>query len=400
MAVGYSFFVLFALLDAAFATAFLVYILMARPWEFMQYDLILALPKLGSGLAIVSLFLHKIIRKEFYIKWNYAHGALLVYALWVFLSIIPSDQSSTAFASYFDLFLKLIIVYFLIINSVDKEEQLRPIEMAFILGLFEKTLMGYFRTNIFGASATEERLSAIGIIGNSNDLAAIMLIALPFSLSLVKEVRNKIQKLGLEGIIIFIHVLLIWKTKSRGAIISLGVMSMAYVWIKSKKIKILRPMILVVLLSLSGVLSLIDRRSDDVEGSTSNRLTFWRAGVNMAIRNPILGVGYEGFNSHLLQYANGAVGSEGANRTVHSNWILALSETGFVGFLFYMALWVSALVAAYRISEFYPHYFLAMVGYGSAITFLSHTYLLFPYILLALTLAKGSLYFHRLEKKA
>ena len=40
----------------------------------------------------------------------------------------------------------------------------------------------------------------------------------------------------------------------------------------------------------------------------------------------------------------------------------------------------------------HPEFILAMLSYGTAITFLSHTYMLYPYILLGLTVASGQFY--------
>ena len=37
-------------------------------------------------------------------------------------------------------------------------------------------------------------------------------------------------------------------------------------------------------------------------------------------------------------------------------------------------------------------YLMGIAGYGMAITFLSHTYMLYPYILLGLTVASGQFY--------
>ena len=112
----------------------------------------------------------------------------------------------------------------------------------------------------------------------------------------------------------------------------------------------------------------------------------------MAVRNPLFGVGYGGYMEKLSEYANGNVGTEGSKKTIHSTWLLALAETGFVGFFFFMGTWFITLKAAWRMKDEHPEYLLALVSYGTAVTFLSHTYMLYPYILIGLTIAHGQFY--------
>jgi hypothetical protein len=75
--------------------------------------------------------------------------------------------------------------------------------------------------------------------------------------------------------------------------------------------------------------------------------------------------------------------------TVHSTWLLALAETGFVGFFFFIGIWISAFISAWKIKYTHPEFILALTGYGVVITFLSHTYMLYPWILLSASIATG-----------
>ncbi len=72
--------------------------------------------------------------------------------------------------------------------------------------------------------------------------------------------------------------------------------------------------------------------------------------------------------------------------TAHSSWVLALGEGGFAALFLFASLWIYGAFAAWKIRLDQPEYFLGIAGYGMAITFLSHTYLLYPYILLALVI--------------
>lgn len=378
--------------DSKYAVAFFVFILISRPWEFINNDLMATMPRDISILAFSSLIGHKVVRKEIYFKWNVAHACVFFYAIWTYISIIPSDQSSRAMVIYGDVFIKLIMVYFLIVNVVKTKSQVMPIQAALTLGLLEKSLMCFHNTQFFGATAVGERLTAIGIIGNSNDLAAIMILAIPFMVAFFDTIKNFVIKYFLTSIVVLFQVILIWKTKSRGAVLGMGTLFISWYWIKAQNKKLATVVVLAGFLLVGGAMSAIKRNADDTEGSTSNRIIFWKAGLNMAVRNPLFGVGYEGYNSHLAEYAQGVVGMEGANRTAHSNWILVLAETGFVGFALYIGIWIYALRTAFIMKGYHPEYFIAIISYGTVITFLSHSYMLYPYILLALTITMGQFY--------
>ena len=109
-------------------------------------------------------------------------------------------------------------------------------------------------------------------------------------------------------------------------------------WLKAKNKKIASFIVILGLIGSIGAMSTLKRSSEDTEASTQNRMIFWKAGINMAVRNPLFGVGYEGYIPNLLRYANGNVGTDGTKMTIHSTWLLALAETGFVGFFLYMAI--------------------------------------------------------------
>jgi O-antigen ligase len=112
----------------------------------------------------------------------------------------------------------------------------------------------------------------------------------------------------------------------------------------------------------------------------------------MAIRNPVFGVGFWGFNRNFQAYAiGGDTGSEKTNMTAHSSWVLVLAESGFMGLFLFVALWAYTAYRAWLLRNTEPEYFMSLAGYAVAISFLSHTYLLFPYILLGLVISHSKL---------
>ena len=235
-------------------------------------------------------------------------------------------------------------------------------------------------------------MASVGILENSNDIAAIFILAIPFSVSLLRGIKSAFVNNILTGIVFLFFTFLIWQSKSRGAVLGVGSFIVSWYWIKAKSKKQAAIITLTCLLFSVIVMSNIQRNADDREGSTTNRKIYWSAAVNMALRNPILGVGFNAYSDELITYTDGHVGTEGIHKTAHSTWLLALAETGIVGFGFYIGIWMCAMRSAWAMREDYPEFFMAIFSYGVTISFLSHTYMLYPYILLGLTIGLGQFY--------
>jgi hypothetical protein len=112
-------------------------------------------------------------------------------------------------------------------------------------------------------------------------------------------------------------------------------------------------------------------------------MTYIKTGLNMGIRNPILGVGYESYEINFERYATEIL-YEWGHRTAHNTWILAFAETGFLGFGFFVMMFWSAIQMSRQVFDQFPEYLVSLVGYAIAFSFLSHTYLLYPYMLYGL----------------
>jgi O-antigen ligase len=108
----------------------------------------------------------------------------------------------------------------------------------------------------------------------------------------------------------------------------------------------------------------------------------------MAVHNPLLGVGFDQYGDNYMDYAVGEVIERG-NRTAHSSWFLALGESGFIGFYFFCAFFISVVRIAWQDRVKRPAQLYAVAGYGVAMSFLSHTYSLYFYVLMALALASA-----------
>jgi O-antigen ligase len=392
LALSYAILISMMLYDPKYAVSFYIFILISRPWEFFNDQLMLALPRDLFVLTTCSFLAHKIYRKRFYFQWNLASAFMLFYAVWTFFSIFPSAHPTEGLIGFSEVFIKGVLIYFLIVNVIDRKEYILTFQSAFVLAITEKSLISFYKLYFLKVMGVGERLVSVGILENSNDIAAIMILVLPFTLVIFKNIKNIYFRTILQGMILIFYCDLIWQSKSRGAILGIGMLVVAWFWLKAKSKVKATLIVFVVALIAQFAMSSIKRDVGDIEGSTTNRITYWKAGLKMGLKRPVFGVGYGEFTPRFFEYADGMVGSEGAYKTVHSTWILAWAESGAVGFLFYLGVWVCALRASWNMRYDRPEYILGILSYGMAITFLSHTYMLYPYILMALTVASGQFY--------
>lgn len=392
LSVFIAFLITLSLYDPKYAVAYFIFTLVSRPWEFINDQIFLSFPRDIFFICILSFLAHRIFRKKYFFQWNTTSSLVFLYACWVFFSTFVTNDPSRAMVEYGEVFIKGIIVFFLIVNVVDKKEFVLPIQVALILAITEKAIVTFYNSIILGNVADGGRLLSVGIFENSNDIAAIMILAIPFTLALFRHVKIKPLKYFAYFVILTFYSLMVWEAKSRGAILGIGLLYVIWFWLAAKNKKRASFIVLISGVGILLAMNSIKRDEKDIEGSTSNRMIYWKAGINMGIRKPLLGVGYNNYNLRLLEFTNGHVGSEGKYKTIHSTWLLTLAETGVPGFLFYIGIWLFSLRCAWRMREVHPEYLLALGSYGTAISFLSHTYMLYPWILLGLIVASAKFY--------
>ena len=389
--VEFAVLVTLALLHPKFAVGFLVMLLMSRPWETFVDPLMSSMPRDASILALVVIIAHKAIRRQWFLRFNAGTFLLLAFAVWMFMSGFFSGHVDVAMLMYSEVFIKGIILFLLIQNALETERDLLPIKLVFVIAILEKCFVSFFKTLTLTTNSIEDlpgqRLESVGILSNSNDIAAIFVLAVPFVILSIWKSKLKPYNWLLAFFMLGLMSILVWKSQSRGALLGLFAIFGGWALVQVKSKKVLTLMIVGGLLCTLGAFKLMNRDEGDIEGSTSNRILYWRAGLNMAIRNPIFGVGFWGFPKNLPAYVpDGNTGSESEHMTAHSSWVLALAEGGPVALVLLLSLWVYSALCAWSIRAHEPEYFLAIMGYGVAITFLSHTYLLYPYILLSISI--------------
>jgi len=379
-----------SLLHPVNALCFFVHLMYLRPWEIMTNNvLLLALPRLLAFLCIFSWLLHPDQHGKPTRSTVRGLLVLLVFSGWLFLSTFQSPHVAESQADWFRTYFKSLVVLMMGVFFIESEKSIREFELTFVISALALMVVGYyqFRTGTTNAG----RLESVGMFGDPNDLAAVVIMAIPFALV---PVFNKTA--GLTGQIAGVlftafSMLVIWYTKSRGAMLAVVMQALTALSLRRSSHKGFKMALLVGLLGGGYFIALhaIPRTSEEMQESSESRITYWKAAVNMAIHHPFLGVGFDQYPDNYEHYASGTI-YEWGRRTAHSSWFLAFAESGIPGGLLYVSFFLIALRTAWRNRRRWPAQLCALAGYGTAMSFLSHTYSLYFYLLSGLILASDA----------
>ncbi|MEZ5356543.1 MAG: O-antigen ligase family protein [Bryobacteraceae bacterium] len=230
------------------------------------------------------------------------------------------------------------------------------------------------------------RVRALGFLEDPNDFSQFLLFLLPLIFHNWKRKSWTVKMLftlPAAGVVLYTMYL----TRSRGALVGLAA-------IVAFAIKLRMNTVLAAIASVATVVVLIGLNFAGGRalslGGGADRISIWSDGLGMFKRSPLWGVGYNA-------YADNAGGM-----TAHNSYLLALSETGLLGYFFWLGMVVTAvhqiqamLENTPKDSPSYPWVTtVRLCLYGFLVTsfFLSRTYDSPTYLVLGLVAAVASLH--------
>ncbi|HKE49011.1 MAG TPA: O-antigen ligase family protein [Rhodanobacteraceae bacterium] len=236
------------------------------------------------------------------------------------------------------------------------------------------------------------RIQYVGIFSDPNDLGLLFVAVLPMALYLSSRggLLGLLRLFWLAAAALLLYG--IYLTNSRGALLAVGALLGAWLWQK-------RGLVTAVVIGgagLAGMMMLPSRLQelDASESSAAGRVDAWYEGIQMFVSQPLFGVGAGNFTEH--NYL-----------TAHNSFVLALAETGFIGF----AIWLAFVGYCFRMMlVLYRHkpeladaaataswtteralaltLLMSLVGFFTAAFFLSRTYVIILYFIAALVVAE------------
>jgi len=299
-----------------------------------------------GGLAVAALAFEKMKNREgTWFVWP--HSYLFAALIWTaglssFTAIWPRVSS----AATIDL-VKYFIIYLVIVNSVNSISRLKGVLWTLVLaGLFP--CFGALYNYAIGNLQAGERAHWVGIFANSNDLAYSVVLLVPLAFALLDGL-SRLQRPFLWGVIA-LYITTICITFSRGSVIGLmAVLLLIGVRHRSGSIRLVT--FGAIAASLIFVTFFWFREqgfSDLADVTLQQRLIQVRAGLEMFLDRPLLGVGLGGSVAAFQLYAPQSLEFTGSF-VVHNTFILALSELGLFGCLFFVLFVVTGFIDARRI---------------------------------------------------
>lgn len=166
-----------------------------------------------------------------------------------------------------------------------------------------------------------DRVRYVGIFNDPNDLGLLFVMALPMACCLASRAGFLGRWFWRAGIVLLLAG--VYLTKSRGT--QLAVLVMFAVWLWQQ-----RGLLTAGLLSAGGLVGLMllpATRMDELdpdEESAFGRVDAWYEGFDMFKTHPLFGVGFGNFTDY-------------NTLTAHNSFVLVLAETGFLGFVTWLA---------------------------------------------------------------
>ena len=324
-----------------------MFVLFVRPQDTLPFLAPLHLADLTAIFALVALVAGRAGRGAPVSRITPELFWVLAFA-GVMLATAPfSVWPGGAVAVFTDLYVKVILVFGLIINTVTTRERLERFVNVVVAGtsyVAVRAVIDYGRgvNLVEGGRVT----GAGGLFGNPNDMALNMVAFLPLAVVLLLGRRPVLRLIALVGIPAI--TLAIIFSKSRGGIMGLVPMLVVLLY----QMRRLRPgfAAVVVAVTLGSVpllpSSFTDRMAsifnpeEDPTGSREARKRVMREGYQAFLDNPILGLGAGQFQNYLPDRR------EQAWRETHNAVLQVASEMGIFGLIaFVMIIWTGFAAA-------------------------------------------------------
>jgi O-antigen ligase len=349
--------------------------------------------KIVAGLALITLLGETMLGRGTF-DFGWPEGGLLIGFLGIAaLSCMTALWPGHAVAAVSDLS-KMVLVFFLIVNAATTVRRLRGLMWTMAIGGLipaVSVLRNYWQGQI-----VEGRTAWVGIFANPNDLAYSLVILVPIVAFLAVEL-GWLGRLVVVGMSL-VYMAGVYVTFSRGCLIGLVAVIALIAW--KQRSMVLKALIIVAIGAAMMFASRFWSRNEDFKNiseddSFQERIATSQAGLSMFLDHPLLGVGPACSVVAWPLYAPQGLYTRGALVT-HNTFIQALSETGALGFVAFMAFVGLGVYHATKLAGHPSRPNLACVGSGLAIAMvgffvcgLSNGNVLtwFPYILVGMVTA-------------
>lgn len=263
---------------------------------------------------------------------------LVVFFVWTTFTTFFAVESASAW-QWWEQFGKILIMVWVTLMLVRDRQRMHFLVWTIVISLGFYGLKGGLFTilkggayHIFGPPGT--------FIADNNDLAQALCMTLPLMRYLQTQSKNKMLRLALALTMILTGVAILG-TYSRGGLIALAVVSGALLLKSRKRIAVLAVIGILGLTAYQFMPAKWTQRMGTLHDaeqteSAQTRIQSWKFATNVALHSPIVGGGFNVYQSHEMWRRYGPEGS--THRAVHSIYFRVLGEQGFPGLAIFLGL--------------------------------------------------------------
>jgi O-antigen ligase len=329
-------------------------VLMARPQDTLPFLTPLHLAEVCAIVGLAPMILHRFAHRLPVFRITPETLGLLFFGF-VLLATAPfSIWPGGAVGVIFDAYLKVVVVFVLMVNTLTTPKRLEQITWLILLCcgyIAARAVIDYGRgVNMVEGDRVGGAIS--GIFGNPNDLAMNMVTFMPAALMVAISRRHSVVRRGMAAAIVTLMLATVVFTKSRGGAIGLAAMLIAFLFLGRKT----RPAFTVIALGAillstplmpasfwARMASIGDSKKDaQFTGSGEMRLLVMQDAYSTFAERPFSGVGAGQFRNYNPPWRH----REQKWRETHNALLQVAAETGIFGVVAFMFLIVRAWMAA------------------------------------------------------
>jgi probable O-glycosylation ligase (exosortase A-associated) len=312
--------------------------------------------------AVASFVSYAMYRNRAKVAWSGLATLVIVFYLWMSMSTWLAISATSIPFHEWDKFTRVIALVVFCHLVLEKKLHVDVFIWAIVLvlggyGMLEgsKYLLSGFSHFVRGIGGSDR-----------NHAALFFVMVIPLVVYLRSQATSRILRIGLLTMIPMLAVAVIG-TLSRGGLISLFGLGACYLLLSGRRFIPAAIAVIVLGFSLSLVMSdrVVERaqtiQTAEEDGSFNARKMAWKMSLYIALDNPVFGGGpyavqsFDVWDKYAPEYDPNefweTIDVSGGYKAAHSIYFQALGDTGFGGFIIYMAMLGAALLKALGVSR-------------------------------------------------
>lgn len=289
-------------------------------------------------VAIVTLASWLFSKESKRIPWSAISVLLVVFLLWTGLTTFHAVVPDSAWATWQE-FAKVLVMVFVTLILVNNRERMHWLVWMIVVSVGFYGVKGGLFTILHGG-VNHVLGPPNSFIADNNALALALCMTLPFMRYLQLHSSWKFVRLGLALGMLLTGVAILG-TYSRGGLIGLAIVAGA-LFLKSRR----RLAVVLVIIAVGAIayhfmppewtarMGTLQQAKET--GSGESRIQSWQFSANVAIHHPLLGGGFNVYESTSMWERYGP--EDAIPRAVHSIYFRVLGEQAFPGLALFLAL--------------------------------------------------------------